>query len=55
MPSELAQDEPANVAEEKWWREVLYEAVKSVIAGIIKRFSSSQHVLEAFLLFSMGI
>ena len=52
MPGELASDEPASSAEEKWRREVFYTAVDSVIAGIDDRFSGSRHVLEAFSVFS---
>ena len=52
MPGELAVDEPATSAEEKWRRDVFYTAVDSVIAGINDRFSGSRHVLEAFSVFS---
>ena len=41
MPGELAQDEPATSAEEKWRREVFYAAVDSVIAGINEPFPIS--------------
>ena len=52
MPGELASDEPATSAEEKWCRVMSYTAVDSAIAGINDRFSGSRHVLEAFSVFS---
>ena len=52
MPCELAQDEPETSAEGKWRREVFYAAFDSLIARIKESFSSSQHILEAFAIFS---
>ena len=52
MTGELAEDEPATSAEDKWRREVFYVAVDSVSTGITNRFSSSRHVFEAFAIFS---
>ena len=51
MPGELAQDEPATSAEEKWRREVFYAAVDSVIAGINERFSSIYLFIYLFIHF----
>ena len=52
MPGELAQDEPATFAEEKWRCEAFYAAVNSFIAVTNERFSSSRLVLGAFAIFS---
>ena len=51
MPGELAQDEAATSAEEKWRCEIFYTAVDSVIDGINERFYSNRHVLETLLFF----
>ena len=51
MPGELAEDEPATLAEDKWRREVFYVAVDSVLTGITNRFSSSSMFLKPLLYF----
>ena len=51
LPDELAQDEPATSAEEKWRRKAFYVAADFVITGITELFPSSRHVLEAFAIF----